>query len=93
MVQFAVPTVALVQDPPTRFGFQMYSGYSGSIVVLDDDGEVLEIDLLEHFTKMPRTELDWHNHVPGWLCTRVERADAIMITQGRNPSKVIPCKQ
>jgi hypothetical protein len=89
--QVAVPAVALFQEPPARFGFQMYSGYGGELAVLDAGGDEIEITVTDYFAQHPRPELTWETHVVDHLCAEVEGAHAVSITQGRRPEKVVPC--
>ncbi|WP_153392537.1 hypothetical protein [Ornithinicoccus halotolerans] len=90
-LQIAVPAVALTLEPPTRFGWQMYSGYDGELVVLGADGEALEYDVSALFAKHPRPELDWESRVVEELCRHVEGASSVAVTQGRQDRKVVPC--
>ena len=91
-VQFAVPAVALLQEKPARFGFQMYSGYGeGSITVLDRDGAELEVDLSALLPRTLRPELDWTRYVPEHFCAELPDAETIVIVQGATGTTSVPC--
>jgi hypothetical protein len=80
--QIAVPTIALLQPPPTRFGFQMYSGQGGTkIVVLDGAGQPIDVNLGESVAGGLRPELDWTRDLPGHLCKAVSGAARVTVTQ------------
>jgi hypothetical protein len=82
IVQFAVPAAALIQPPPTRFGFQMYSGQGNlTIEVLDGAGQPIEVELTNYFAAPPRLELDWTKKLPEHLCTVVPEAALVTVTQ------------
>jgi hypothetical protein len=73
-IQVAVPAIALFNHPPTRFGFQMYSGKGATPVIttVDRSGHAEEIDL-SSLAANARPEIDWVSHVPRYLCaTRPE---------------------
>lgn len=69
-VQVLVPLVALLGgEPPTRLGFQMYSGTGKlEIRVEDERGSKLDVDLGEILAVQPRIELDWTRRLPEALC-------------------------
>ncbi len=68
-VQILVPTVALFLDPPTRLGFQMYSGL-GEIpgIEIKLSNRVVESVPHEEVLAWPRAELDWSRYLPRHLC-------------------------
>ena len=68
--QFCVPLVALLASaPPTRLGFQMYSGLGGlEVTVEDEQGETLEYDPGDVLPVSPRIEIDWTRRLPEALC-------------------------
>jgi hypothetical protein len=90
-LQIAVPAVALTMEPPTRFGWQMYSGYDGELLVLGADGNPLHYDVSAVFARHPRPELEWDSRVVDELCRQVEGAASVAVTQGRQDRKVVPC--
>jgi hypothetical protein len=87
-LQIAVPLVALVgSDPPTRFGFQMYSGLGGvDVQIRDRDGEPMAFDLHATLADLARPELDWTTRLPAYLCTRVPGAATVTVRQGDEES-------
>ena len=68
--QFCLPLIALVgSSPPTRLGFQMYSGLGFlDITVEDANGQDLEYDLGDVLAVSPRIEVDWTQRLPEALC-------------------------
>jgi hypothetical protein len=90
MIQFAVPLVALLgSEPPTRFGFQMYSGLGGvDVQIRDHAGEVVQFDLHATLADLVRPELDWTSRLPAYLCTKVPRAATVTVRQGDHESTV-----
>lgn len=90
IAQVAVPTYALTQPPPARFGFQMYSGYGeGSISVLEANGSELDVDYSTLLPRNLRPELDWSLHLPEHFCEALPDAATIVIEQdGRSGSRV-----
>jgi hypothetical protein len=91
-LQVAVPAVALLQEPPARFGFQMYSGYGGELTVLDARGDEIDVAFSDLFARYPRPELRWDTYVVEHLCAEVDGSHAVSITQGRRPERVVPCR-
>lgn len=89
--QFAVPLVALVGSvPPTRLGFQMYSGLGGlEIAVEDRGGDELEVDLADVLAVSPRSELDWTRRLPEALCG-VPAAARVTVTRPE-ASRTVEC--
>jgi hypothetical protein len=87
-LQIAVPLVALVgSDPPTRFGFQMYSGLGGvDVQIKDHDGELVPFDLHATLADLVRPELDWTSRLPAYLCTKVPEAATVTVRQGDQES-------
>ncbi|KRE37059.1 hypothetical protein ASG73_12200 [Janibacter sp. Soil728] len=84
--QFCVPLIALVaSEPPTRLGFQMYSGLGSlDVTVEDEHGQDVEYDPAEVFAVSPRVEIDWTRRLPERLCAipgaaqvTVERPDGL----------------
>ena len=81
LVQVAVPAVALVNDPPTRFGFQMYSGVGEVPSIRLDlaDGGSQDLTLRE-VVAVDRVELDWASRLPSELCARFPAATRVTLT-------------
>lgn len=89
--QFCVPLVALLASaPPTRLGFQMYSGLGGlDITVEDERGEELEYDPADILAVSPRIEIDWTRRLPEALC---EATGAARVTVGRpEATRTVTC--
>ena len=92
LVQVAVPTFALFQDKPARFGFQMYSGYgAGSITVLDTAGGEIAVDWSEQLPRTLRPELDWTTHLPEHACASIEGAADVIVEQDLTGRTVVSC--
>lgn len=79
---FVVPaTILLAGAKPSRFGFQMYSGYGTvSATWQDRAGRVHDIDLSDHLAN-DRIEVDWTTFLPEELCTRI--SDAVRVEVSR----------
>lgn len=91
--QFCVPLVALVAStPPTRLGFQMYSGLGGvDITVVDKGGEELEPDLGAVLVAPPRPEIDWTRRLPEALC-EVPGAARVTVARAGENSRTVECR-
>lgn len=70
-IQFAVPAVAFVQEPPTRLGWQMYSGIGElpEVSVEGSNGDIIDPPFTD-FAAAPRPELNWGEHLPP-SCVRI----------------------
>jgi hypothetical protein len=78
----AVPTAALMQPPPQRFGFQMYSGLGGvAVSVIDHEGVERYLDSPEQFVGKLRPELDWLPSLPEAVCENVPDAVVVRVEQ------------
>ncbi len=77
--QFLVPFAALgASAPPTRFGFQMYSGMGGALAQqTDTQGRTSDIDLARMMVTF-RAELDWSD-LPERLCAVSPSAATITV--------------
>lgn len=90
VVQFTVPFLALLQPPPTRFGFQMYSGLGGADVrVIDESGESHRVPM-ERVAANFRPELNWTRHLPEYLCSTWPHAVSIHVRQAEQ-SRSLSC--
>jgi hypothetical protein len=78
VVQVTVPAIALFNHPPTRFGFQMYSGKGSNpkITAVDHEGHREQIPLAA-IVADPRPEIDWMSHVSQYLCA--SRPDIVSV--------------
>ena len=90
-LQFLVPIVALIWNPPNRFGFQMYSA-AGSlgVVVVDASGETIDVNVREYLPIGLRNDLDYSDRLPPFLCQEVPGADAVLLTR-RGETQSVPC--
>ena len=79
---FAVPALVLVLGPtPSRFGFQMYSGYGEvSATWQDAQGAVHDVDLDDHVASA-RVEVDWTTLLPPRLCRDLLDAFSVEVRQ------------
>lgn len=91
--QFCVPLVALVASaPPTRLGFQMYSGQGGvDITVVGEDGEEMEPDLADVLAVPMRPEIDWTVGLPEALCAAEPGAARVTIARTGENSRTLEC--
>lgn len=82
VVQVAVPGIVLVaSEPPSRFGFQMYSGMgSATVEARTSDGRLVELpdDLL---AGMMRPDVPWLSRLPEHVCERVPQAARVTVEQ------------
>ncbi len=78
--QFLVPAIAL-NDPPTRFGFQMYSGTGQFTVTATDAAGNSRIIEPEEYVIDPRTELDWTEDLPEYVCAHLDVV-TVTVVQG-----------
>jgi hypothetical protein len=82
VVQIAVPAMALMKSPPTRFGFQMYSGQGWtSVEVIGSSGDAIDVDIESYVAGALRPELDWTRNLPEVLCSSVRGAAWVTVTQ------------
>jgi hypothetical protein len=91
VLQFLVPAIALTRTPPTRFGFQMYSGV-GSLPVLttvDASGREQRVPL-DSIAAQSRVEIDWADRAVQYLCrTRPTLVEVRVVEHGQK--RTIPC--
>jgi hypothetical protein len=89
LVQAAVPTIALLGEPPTRFGFQMYSAQGTvSVEAVDLEGGEVGIDLSRLVAGTLRPELDWTRVLPEEICAAEPRAARVTVRQPGNERTV-----
>ncbi|CAA9331174.1 MAG: hypothetical protein AVDCRST_MAG72-341 [uncultured Nocardioidaceae bacterium] len=82
VAQAVFPFAAFTAEPPTRFGFQMYSGIGGtSVDVRDETGASIDVDLEAVVPGSLRPELDWTALLPEHLCRRVAGAEEVEVAQ------------
>jgi len=92
---FAGPAGILVlDDRPSRFGFQMYSGYGDVSATWEDaTGAVHDVDLGEHLAN-ERNEVDWTRTLPEDLCARIAgavRVDVRRTQPGADDHRSVRC--
>ena len=90
--QFCVPFLALViSEPPTRLGFQMYSGRGTLEVIVEDErGREIDYDAGEVLAAPPRVELDWSRHLPAAICEATPQAARVKVAQSGHTT-VVEC--
>ncbi|MBA3233141.1 MAG: hypothetical protein H0T17_04205 [Propionibacteriales bacterium] len=82
VAQFLVPAIA-IRDPPTRFGFQMYSGLGNvTVTVVDPTGGTREIEPSRYAIDQ-RAELDWTRRLPEFVCAHLDVV-SVTVAQGDN---------
>jgi hypothetical protein len=83
--QVAVPAVALLDEPPTRFGFQMYSAM-GEVTVeaVDARGEPVDVAPETLVAGTLRPDADWTGVLPERVCDAVPEASSVTVTQPDN---------
>lgn len=90
-LQVLVPAVAFFDEPPTRFGFQMYSAQGGvSLKVLDDTGETVDVDLEGIVAGSLRPEFDWSRTLPEEICRATPEAARVTLEQSGRKT-VVQC--
>ncbi|GAA2096209.1 hypothetical protein GCM10009841_07860 [Microlunatus panaciterrae] len=82
LLQVAVPLIANCLQPPTRFGFQMYSGLgSTEVKIIGRDGESIPFDQQAALPGLLRPEFDWTRDLPEYLCAHVSGAHQVTVVQ------------
>lgn len=91
LVQISVPLAAFMGEPPTRFGFQMYSAMGWtSVEIVDSDGAPIAFDHDTAVAGVLRPELDWTQRLPEHLCRTVPAAAAVTVRQPTD-ARTITC--
>ena len=81
-LQIAIPLVALLQPPPQRFGFQMYSGLGAVIAtVVDADGTEQTVTEFDDVLGKYRPDIDWLLLLPQALCESNSDAVEVRVEQ------------
>lgn len=80
--QVAVPTVAFFDEPPTPFGFQMFSA-RGAVTVeaVDDQGRSLDVDVTSFLPGTFRPDVDWTATLPERMCEELPPAVSVTVAQ------------
>jgi hypothetical protein len=95
LLLFLVPAVLLVAGPkPSRFSFQMYSGYGQvDITWTDETGAVHQVRSSQLAASL-RVEIDWTRLPADLLCERLDSAvqiDIERITTDGVEHRSLPC--
>lgn len=87
--QIVVPAMALTH-PPSRFGFQMYSGLGGTeVVVRDAEGRLLKVDRSLLAASL-RPDLPYSRTLPEYLCSRIPEAKTVTVKDS-DDERSVPC--
>lgn len=90
-LQVAVPTVAFLDEHPTRFGFQMFSAQGRiEVEIHDDEGHELDFDPEGMIAGRLRPDLPWASELPQYLCAHVDSAAEVTVTDSSN-SRTVTC--
>lgn len=90
-VQVAVPAIALLDEPPTRFGFQMYSAQGGvKVESVDAEGQSIEVNLDSVIAGSLRPEFDWTQGLPERICALTPGAVQATVEQPER-TRVLRC--
>ncbi|WP_232499652.1 hypothetical protein [Agromyces humatus] len=84
-LQIAIPLVALLQPPPQKFGFQMYSGLGAvTATVIDVDGREHTVTEFDQLMGKYRPDIDWLPLLPEALCESfIDAVDVRVEQSGR----------
>lgn len=79
---FVGPTaILLFGEKPSRFGFQMYSGYGEVSATWEDaSGAVHRVELSDHLAN-ERGDVDWTVTLPEALCARIPEAVRVNVSR------------
>lgn len=89
VAQVLVPALALTH-PPSRFGFQMFSGIGAiDIVVLDAVGDPVPVDNTL-FVRPVRSDLRYASSLPKFLCLRIPHASTVTV-QDASDRRTVSC--
>ncbi|MCD2443471.1 hypothetical protein LQ757_14415 [Agromyces sp. SYSU K20354] len=82
VLQIAIPLVALLQPPPQKFGFQMYSGLGGvTATVVDGDGAERSVTDFDQLVAKYRPDTDWLPLLPEAICDSDADAAEVRVEQ------------
>ncbi len=86
--QVTVPSIAFLLEPPTRFGFQMYSGVGSvpAVSFVTGEGQVTALETPKLIASQ-RAEIDWVHHLPAYVCDRYPRARTVVLTNTETKTK------
>jgi hypothetical protein len=92
LVQFTVPFIVLLDVPPTRFGFQMYSA-QGQIEVQATDAQGREVAVdVEDVVGELRGELDWTGVLPETVCDHLPLVAEVTVVQSEH-RRTVQCSE
>lgn len=78
-------------ERPTRFGFQMYSGYGNvDLWVVDATGRRRAVEM-DDVAVSHRGEIDWSEHMPAFLCA-TERSAVSATVEQHGEIRTVSCK-
>lgn len=84
-LQVLVPTVAILGEPPTRFGFQMFSALGQvDIEMWDEAGNELGPVPDGLIAGRLRPDLPWASGLPEYLCAHVDAAATVTVSDSSN---------
>lgn len=80
--QIAVPTVAFFDEPPTPFGFQMFSAQGAvTIEAVDDQGRSVDVDAEGLVPGVFRPDVDWTLTLPERVCAELPHVRSVTVAQ------------
>ncbi|HEY9324276.1 MAG TPA: hypothetical protein VIP50_05045 [Agromyces sp.] len=87
-LQVAVPLVALLQPPPQKFGFQMYSGLGAvTATVIDTEGDERPFVEIDRIAAKYRPDTNWLPLLPEAVCAAEHDVVSVTVEQsGRSRS-------
>lgn len=92
---FLVPAVLLLVGPkPSRFSFQMYSGYGQTSASWTDAEGGRHPVLTGRHVANPRVEVDWTTFLPEELCDRIAGAVSVEVRRTQphgDQRRTVPC--
>jgi hypothetical protein len=89
VAQVVVPSIALLDEPPTRFGFQMYSAQGGVTVRAQEPrGEPVDVDLPSVVAGPLRPSSRTPAALPERLCAATPGAVQVTVAQPENTRSV-----
>lgn len=79
-LQVATPAFSLLHEPPTRLGWQMYSGNGElpKIIVESTNGAEEDIPFTD-LAATSRAELNWDHVIPAYVCGQMEDAATVRL--------------
>ena len=82
VAQIAVPAVAFFDEPPTPFGFQMFSGH-GAVAneAVDEQGNSVDVDEESLVPGAFRPDVDWTLTLPERVCEEIPAVVSVTVVQ------------